>query len=69
MTVEEIETDGKNEQHVGVLKAFADHILRGGKLVAGGAEGINGLILSNAMYLSSWTDRTVGIPFDEELFL
>ena len=69
MTVEEIETDGKNEQHVGVLKAFADHILRGGKLVAGGAEGINGLILSNAMYLSSWTDKTVDIPFDEELFL
>lgn len=64
-----VETDGKNEQHVGVLKAFADRILNGGKLVAEGTEGINGLMLSNAMYLSSWLDRTVELPFDEELFL
>lgn len=65
----EIETDGQNEQHMGVLKAFADRILHGGKLVAEGVEGINGLTLSNAMFLSSWLDRTVEIPFDEELFL
>ena len=68
-TREEIETDGQNEQHVGVLKAFADRILHGGPLVAEGTEGINGLILSNAMYLSSWLDKTVDIPFDEDLFL
>ena len=65
----EIETDGKNEQHIGVFKAFADHILNGGPLIAEGAEGINGLTLSNAMYLSSWLDKTVDIPFDEDLFL
>ena len=65
----EVETDGQNEQHVGVLKAFADHILHGGPLVAEGKEGINGLTLSNAMYLSSWLDQTVELPFDEELFL
>lgn len=65
----EVETDGMNEQHVGVLKAFADHILTGGPLVAEGVEGIRGLTLSNAMHLSSWLDRTVEIPFDEELFL
>ncbi|MCR4897021.1 MAG: Gfo/Idh/MocA family oxidoreductase [Lachnospiraceae bacterium] len=65
----EIETDGRNEQHVGVLKAFTEHILNGAPLVAGGEEGINGLMLSNAMYLSSWLDRTVELPFDEELFL
>ncbi|MBQ3789935.1 MAG: Gfo/Idh/MocA family oxidoreductase [Lachnospiraceae bacterium] len=69
MTRVEIETDGKNEQHNGVLKAFADRILHGGKLVAEGTEGIRGLTLSNAMYLSSWLDRTVEIPFDEDLFL
>ena len=68
-TREEIETDGLNEQHVGVLKAFAGRILRGETLVAEGTEGINGLILSNAMYLSSWLDKTVDIPFDEDLFL
>lgn len=65
----EIETDGQNEQHVGVLKAFADRILHGGKLVAEGVEGIRGLTLSNAMHLSSWLDKTIELPFDEELFL
>ena len=69
MTTIEVETDGKNEQHDGVLKAFADKILHGGKLVAEGTEGIRGLTLSNAMYLSSWLDKTVEIPFDEDLFL
>lgn len=68
-TREEIATDGRNEQHTGVLKAFADCILRGGPLVARGEEGINGLTLSNAMYLSSWLDKTIEIPFDEDLFL
>ena len=69
MTVSEVETDGKNEQHTGVLKAFADRILHGGKLVAEGTEGIRGLTLSNAMHLSSWLDRTIEIPFDEGTFL
>lgn len=69
MTHTEIETDGKNEQHTGVLRAFADRILHGGKLVAEGVEGLRGLTLSNAMYLSAWLDRTVEIPFDEDLFL
>ena len=65
----EIETDGRNEQHVGVLKAFADRILNGGPLVAEGREGIHGLMLSNAMFLSSWMDQTVTLPIDEDLFL
>ncbi|MBE6023531.1 MAG: Gfo/Idh/MocA family oxidoreductase [Cellulosilyticum sp.] len=65
----EVETDGQNEQHVGVLKAFADHIIKGTPLVADGVEGIRGLTLSNAMHLSSWLDCTVELPFDEDLFL
>ena len=65
----QVETDGENPQHVGVLNAFAANILRGEPLVADGREGINGLTLSNAMHLSSWLQKPVGIPFDEELFL
>ncbi len=63
-----VETDGKSEQHVGVLNAFAAAILRNEPLVAGGEEGIYGLTLSNAMHLSAWLNREVEIPFDEELF-
>ena len=64
----EVETDGENPQHVGVLSKFAANILHGEPLVAPGVEGIRGLTLSNAMHLSSWLDKTVDIPFDEDLF-
>ena len=68
VTVSEVQTDGKNEQHFGVLNAFAAHILRGEPLVAGGEEGIRGLTLSNAMHLSSFLGHPVEIPFDEDLY-
>lgn len=68
-TVEKPETDGLNPQHVGVLNAFAANILRGEPLIADGREGINGLMLSNAMHLSDWLGREVELPFDEDLFL
>ncbi len=64
----EVETDGENSQHIGVMNAFADAILHGGKLVASGKEGINGLTLSNAMHLSSFLQKPIDIPFDNELF-
>ena len=67
-TTAEVETDGENPQHVGVLNAWADAILNGGKLVAEGKEGINGLTLSNAMHLSAFLGKEVEIPFDEELY-
>lgn len=67
--ITEVETDGKNEQHIGVIQAFAGNILHGTPLVAEGVEGIHGLTLSNAMHLSSWLGKPVEIPFDEELFL
>ena len=64
----EIETDGKNEMHVGVINAWGGAILRGEPMIADGREGINGLTLSNAMHLSSWLGQTVELPFDEDLY-
>lgn len=64
----EVETDGENPQHVGVINAWGGAILRGEPLVADGSEGINGLTLSNAMHLSSWLGCEVKLPLDEELF-
>ena len=63
-----IETDGQNPQHWGVLNAWADAILHGGKMVADGTEGINGLMLSNAMHLSSFLGRAVELPIDEDIY-
>lgn len=65
----DIQTDGKNPQHNGVLIAFADRILHGTPMIAEGYEGINGLTLSNAMHLSSWLGKTIELPLDEDLFL
>lgn len=64
----EAETDGKNPQHVGVLNAFAGAVLHGTPLVADGREGINGLMISNAMHLSAWLGKEVSLPIDEALF-
>lgn len=65
----DIETDGQNPQHVGVTNAFAAHILHGAPLIADGAEGINGLTIANAAFLSSWLDSWVELPIDEDLYL
>ena len=68
-TYTEVETDGENPQHKGVLNQFADAILHGGELVARGEEGINGLTISNAMHLSSWLDKEIDLTnFDSDLF-
>ena len=64
----EVETDGLNPQHAGVLRAWGGAILRGEPLVADGREGIRGLMLSNAMHLSAFTGQEVTLPFDEEQF-
>ena len=62
------ETDGKNEQHVAVINAWGNAILRGGKLVANGREGLNETTLCNAMQLSGFLGKEVELPFDDELF-
>ena len=63
-----VKTDHKNLQHIGVLNAWAKTILGDGQLVADGREGLNGLILSNAMHLSSFLGKEITLPFDDELY-
>ncbi|MBO5798204.1 MAG: Gfo/Idh/MocA family oxidoreductase [Clostridia bacterium] len=60
--------DNGGDQHVGVLNAFAAHILRGEPLIADGTEGINGLTISNGMHLSAFTGQKVSLPLDDDLF-
>ncbi len=64
----ELETDGLNPQHIGVLNAWAGAILRGTPLVARGEEGINGVQLSNAMHMSAFTGKAVELPVDEDAY-
>lgn len=41
----------------------------GGKLLAPGEEGINGLTISNAIHLSDWTNDWVELPIDADRYL
>ena len=64
-----VDCPGEFPQHPAVLAAFVQNINGQGELVAKGEEGINGLTISNAMHLSSWTNKTVTLPLDEDLYL
>ncbi len=54
--------------HPILLNNFADAILDGAPLIAPGEEGLNSLSISNAAYVSSWTDDWADIPVAEEVF-
>ena len=68
VTFSEVETDGENPQHVGVMNAFAANILHGTPLIADGTEGIRGVQLSNAMHMSAFLGRPVELPVDEDAY-
>ena len=61
-----VETDGKNPQHVGILNNFANAVLGLEPLFVDGREGIHGVELMDAMLLSTWKDRTVTLPIDDD---
>ena len=63
------EVTGENLQHAGILRNWTNAILNGTPLMAPGVEGINGVRLANAFYVSAWTDSWVDMPADEELYL
>ena len=68
--VEEFEIpDQWGFQHVNVMINFTEAILEGKALLAPGTEGIKGVLLSNAMHLSSWLGQDVELPFNEDLYL
>ncbi len=66
----EVQTDGKNEQHAGIINNFANSLLGLEELFVDGKEGINGVELMNAIELSGWRGGApVSIPVDEEEYL
>lgn len=54
--------------HIAMLNNFGDAILGKDKILAAGQEGIKGLELSNAMYLSSFIGKDITLPVDEDLY-
>ena len=64
-----VETDGKNPQHAGILNNFANAVLGLEPLFVDGTEGLNGVELMDSMLLSTWLDRDVTLPIDDDLYL
>ena len=66
----EVETDGQNPQHVGILNNFANALLGLEELFISGVEGINGVELMNAIELSGWKNGAmVTLPVNEDEYL
>ena len=55
-------------EHNGILKNFTEAVLDGKELIAPGIEGINGLNISNAAHMSSWTGMPVAVPVDPDKY-
>ena len=64
----DIPVQGEATDHLGIMQNWIDAIVKGTPLLAPGEEGVKGLELSNAMYLSSWLQRPVDLPIDADLF-
>ncbi|MDD4002574.1 MAG: Gfo/Idh/MocA family oxidoreductase [Clostridia bacterium] len=64
-----VEHDGKNPLHAAIINNFANAVKGAEPLFIDGREGYKSVQLLNAMLLSSWLDKTVKIPFDDDLYL
>ena len=51
-------------QHKGITQNFTNHLLKGEPLLASGYEGINGLLISNSIMLSSWKNCEIKVGAD-----
>ena len=65
----EIPIEGEYRGHGGIIQNWVDAIMKGKPLLAPGDEGLKGVELANAMYLSSWLNQTVELPIDADLYL
>ena len=66
----DVEIEGENLQHKGILMNFTNAILGKEKLIAPGLEGINGVELMDAIQFSGWNNgEQVTLPVDEEAYL
>lgn len=61
-TWSEIIPEQENRPYEKVIQSFADEINGKGRSIADGREGRKSLLLSNAIYLSSWEKRMIEIP-------
>jgi len=65
LTVSQVKVSARKSGHIDVIRAFANHILKGTPMVATGAESLIELEISNAAYLSGYNNsRSIKLPVD-----
>jgi predicted dehydrogenase len=64
----DLEGIGEYTGHCGILNNFVNAVLGKEELFCPATDGLNGVILANAMLLSQWTNGLVDIPFDSRKF-
>lgn len=66
----DVETDGKSEQHAGIINNFINALLGLEEFFVEGTEGIRGVELMNAIELSGWKGgEKILLPVNEEEYL
>ncbi|WP_282035152.1 Gfo/Idh/MocA family protein [Metabacillus indicus] len=64
----EVPVPGESTDHKGIIQNWTDAVLHGAPLLSPGEEGVKGLEISNAIYLSSWLKEAVTLPLDADLY-
>lgn len=67
--IREIHVEKAEKAYQKVLENFGEHLRTGAPLMADGREGLKSVTITNGAYLSSWLDKRLSLPVDEELFL
>ena len=66
----EVETDGKNPQHAGIINNFTNALLGMEEFFVEGTDGLAGVELMNAIELSGWRGgEKVSLPVDGKVYL
>jgi predicted dehydrogenase len=55
-------------QQIRIIDNFTKSLLNGADLIADANEGINALEIINGIYLSSWCEKKISLPLDNNLF-
>lgn len=68
LSTEEFTGELPEMPHAVVAKAWVETIRGNGQLIADGREGLQGVMLANAMQLSAFLGQEVTLPLDDELY-
>lgn len=68
--IREIAVDEETRTGYQILfQNFTDHVLGGTPLMASGEDGLHAIELTNASYLSSWKEKKMTFPIDDEEYV